>query len=112
MTRTSIESPIAAPIQLGNDGQPRHDSDYELPGLVHGKWYGPVAPQTLRQNSEPSEQGDSQRLHENPEYQSLPRADGGKQAWFFLLGCFMMEALVWGEIVHFPSSIRLQGWFS
>lgn len=28
---------------------------------------------------------------------SLPRADGGKQAWLFLAGCFVIEALVWGE---------------
>jgi MFS family permease len=26
----------------------------------------------------------------------LPRADGGLQAWLFLTGCFMIEALVWG----------------
>ncbi len=24
------------------------------------------------------------------------RADGGKDAWFFLAGCFVFEALVWG----------------
>ena len=28
---------------------------------------------------------------------SLPRADGGKEAWLFLAGCFFVEALVWGE---------------
>ncbi|MCJ1309717.1 hypothetical protein MMC25_003377 [Agyrium rufum] len=27
---------------------------------------------------------------------SLPPADGGRQAWLFLAGCFMIEALVWG----------------
>lgn len=26
----------------------------------------------------------------------IPRADGGKDAWLFLLGCFMIESLVWG----------------
>lgn len=30
------------------------------------------------------------------ELQSLPRVDGGKQAWLFLTGCFLLEALVWG----------------
>ncbi|KAF2102473.1 putative MFS monocarboxylate transporter [Rhizodiscina lignyota] len=30
---------------------------------------------------------------------SLPRADGGKDAWLFLVSCVMLEALVWG----FPS---------
>lgn len=27
---------------------------------------------------------------------SLPPADGGKDAWFFLAACFVVEALVWG----------------
>jgi hypothetical protein len=26
-----------------------------------------------------------------------PRADGGKDAWLFLAGCFIFEALIWGE---------------
>lgn len=34
---------------------------------------------------------------------NLPRADGGKDAWLFLLGCFMLEALVWGEYLLIPS---------
>lgn len=28
---------------------------------------------------------------------NLPRADGGKEAWLFLCGCFTIEALVWGR---------------
>ena len=31
---------------------------------------------------------------------SLPEADGGKEAWLFLAGCFTVEAMVWGA---FPS---------
>lgn len=31
--------------------------------------------------------------------QSLPRADGGKDAWLFLMGGFMIESLVWGELI-------------
>lgn len=27
---------------------------------------------------------------------NLPTADGGKEAWLFLSGCFTIEALVWG----------------
>jgi hypothetical protein len=27
---------------------------------------------------------------------SLPPVDGGKDAWFFLTACFMLEGLVWG----------------
>jgi hypothetical protein len=26
----------------------------------------------------------------------LPRTDGGRDAWLFLVGCFVFEALVWG----------------
>lgn len=33
---------------------------------------------------------------------TLPRADGGKDAWLVLTACFILEALVWGE----PSSFQ------
>ncbi|GAB7363272.1 hypothetical protein MBLNU230_g3553t1 [Neophaeotheca triangularis] len=95
MARTSLETPIAAPLQLGNDGHTHQrrskDSDYELPAFVNGQWQGPVAPQAS------SSHEDIARLQpSDPAYQTLPPADGGKQAWLFLFGCFMMEALVWG----------------
>lgn len=28
---------------------------------------------------------------------TLPQADRGKDAWLFLAGCFMVEALIWGK---------------
>lgn len=28
---------------------------------------------------------------------NIPRADGGRDAWFFLAACFVFEALVWGK---------------
>lgn len=31
------------------------------------------------------------------EHAPLPRADGGKDAWWFLAGCFLIEALTWGK---------------
>lgn len=31
------------------------------------------------------------------EEMNVPRADGGKDAWLFLAGCFLFEALIWGE---------------
>lgn len=34
---------------------------------------------------------------EAPREFSLPEADGGRDAWLFLAGCFMVEALIWGE---------------
>ena len=35
----------------------------------------------------------------SPEEQEmrLPRPDGGRDAWLFLAGCFVLEALVWGK---------------
>ncbi|PQE26869.1 MFS monocarboxylate transporter protein [Rutstroemia sp. NJR-2017a BVV2] len=32
----------------------------------------------------------------NEEENNAPRADGGKDAWLFLAGCFIFEALIWG----------------
>lgn len=29
---------------------------------------------------------------------SLPPVDSGKDAWFFLAACFMLEGLVWGKV--------------
>lgn len=30
---------------------------------------------------------------------SVPKTDGGKNAWLFLAGCFVLEALVWGKFI-------------
>lgn len=53
---------------------------------------------TSRRNS--YELGDfetgQQWSEQNHEVQSLPRADGGKDAWSLLAACFLLEALVWG----------------
>lgn len=37
---------------------------------------------------------------------SMHPADGGKDAWLFLLSCFMLEALIWGQF----SSTDVQRW--
>lgn len=31
-----------------------------------------------------------------------PRADGGRDAWFFLAACFVFEALIWGKFCLDP----------
>ena len=36
---------------------------------------------------------------------ALAPADGGRQAWMFLLGCFSIEALIWGKSVPCKSQI-------
>jgi len=47
----------------------------------------------------PSNHPDEQAQFENGQLHefSLPRADGGKDAWLFLAGCFTLEALIWGK---------------
>jgi len=39
----------------------------------------------------------SQSAEYEREQASLPKADGGKDAWWFLAGCFLIEALTWGK---------------
>lgn len=42
----------------------------------------------------------SQANGQEYENASLPKADGGKDAWLFLAGCFCIEALTWGECIY------------
>ncbi|KAK3109631.1 hypothetical protein LTR53_016900 [Teratosphaeriaceae sp. CCFEE 6253] len=52
---------------------------------------------------------DGQWDEQGREPQSLPRADGGKDAWLFLTACFLVEALIWG----FPFSFGIfQAYYS
>ena len=49
-----------------------------------------------------------QSRHSHPhelqnEHVSPPKADGGRDAWLFLAGCFCIEALTWGECI--PNAI-------
>lgn len=32
-----------------------------------------------------------------PGSRNNPRADGGRDAWLFLAGCFVLEAMIWGK---------------
>ena len=41
---------------------------------------------------------------EDHQTHSLPPTDGGKDAWLFLLSCFMLEAMIWGERKTNPHS--------
>lgn len=36
--------------------------------------------------------------NEDLQTRPLPRADGGKDAWLVLAGCFVLEVLVWGYV--------------
>ena len=43
----------------------------------------------------------SQDVDTEHEQATLAPVDGGTQAWLFLVGCFFIEALVWGKFVFF-----------
>ncbi|KAF2684530.1 MFS general substrate transporter [Lentithecium fluviatile CBS 122367] len=51
------------------------------------------APEIESQRNEP--------VDESHVSSSLPPTDGGKDAWLFLLSCFMLEALIWGFAASF-----------
>lgn len=40
------------------------------------------------------------QLHHRLELECLPPVDQGKHAYLFLLACFILEALIWGEYIH------------
>lgn len=46
---------------------------------------------TLHVAQEPTTEHEAEQLN-------LPRADGGRPAFIFLFGCFMVEAMCWGEL--------------
>lgn len=52
----------------------------------------PVQPATFLGDDD----AETVRNEENRLEFSLPRVDGGKEAWLFLAGSFFIEALVWG----------------
>lgn len=47
---------------------------------------------------------------ENLQTRPLPRADGGKDAWLVLAGCFVLEVLVWGYASRIPSMKAEEIW--
>lgn len=45
--------------------------------------------------------------HTASEEASLPRVDGGKDAWSFLAACWVVEAITFGTILSFSVGIQL-----
>lgn len=78
----------------------QENSDVALHAIRHLRSSG------FEESEEVSTQRRRQRGEEGDHGQefSLPRADGGRDAWLFLAACFSIEALVWGErsIFVFP----------
>jgi len=68
-----------------------------------------ILPSSNNENAEPSHliQAPSTEItdvgngnvtpQQDEEDPTIPRADGGKDAWLFLAGCFMFEGIVWGK---------------
>ena len=52
----------------------------------------------------------SRQAEHEQEHDPLPRADGGRDAWLFLLGSFFIEALIWGKccLVRMTTCIWLE----
>jgi hypothetical protein len=48
-------------------------------------------------------QGGTEQQEQQQDFQSLPPADSGKDAYLFLAACVGLEALVWG----FPFAVSL-----
>jgi hypothetical protein len=38
---------------------------------------------------------------------SLPRVDGGKDAWLFLAACWVVEAITFGEILAYSPGVQV-----
>lgn len=56
-----------------------------------------ISKNTLTQNEKVNpEIAESQAIEGQFDSAKIPRADGGKDAWLFLMACFVLEALVWG----------------
>lgn len=51
---------------------------------------GPISSISLPRHDEDNEDQDTLT-------QSLPQPDNGREAWSFLLGAFIIEALLWGK---------------
>lgn len=59
---------------------------------------GPMATTDIELTAATESTSSRTELHrDRPEF-SLPRADGGKDAWLVLMSCFILEALVWGKL--------------
>ena len=53
----------------------------------------------------------SQDAEPELEQTALAPADGGRQAWMFLVGCFFIEALIWGKLAPCKSQVLLSSLF-
>lgn len=69
--RTIVQQLDGSSIELADSNQTPHSDDVERGNVVEGE-----------------------------QETTLPRADGGKNAWLFLAGCFVFEALVWGKLLE------------
>jgi hypothetical protein len=80
----------------------RHHSGHDLPTTVDGHSQYSVSRESVPIDTRDTEEAwhAEQQLPADigeREQVSLPKADGGKEAWLFLCGCFTIEALVWGR---------------
>lgn len=80
----------------------RHHGGHDPSGSLHGQLQSSMSRDSVPTDTRDTESAwhTEQQLPANigeREQVNLPRADGGKEAWLFLCGCFTIEALVWGR---------------
>lgn len=56
--------------------------------------------------TQPLADNGSSETQTSSEEASLPRVDGGKDAWSFLAACWFVEAMTFGEILPFPAGVQ------
>lgn len=58
-------------------------------------------------STQPLTDNGSSETQTSSEEASLPRVDGGKDAWSFLAACWFVEAMTFGEILPFSAGTQL-----
>jgi hypothetical protein len=81
----------------------RHHDSHDLPDPVHRQSHNSILTKYIPSDTRDTEEAwhSEQQMPADTgerELVNLPRADGGKDAWLFLCGCFTIEALVWGRL--------------
>lgn len=58
-------------------------------------------------STQPLANNGSSETQASSEEASLPRVDGGKDAWSFLAACWFVEAMTFGEFSPFSAGVQL-----
>jgi hypothetical protein len=76
-------------LKMASTGPASRIADEDISSVQHGQLNEPIE---LRVNGTSI----ADNVSDHQQEFSLPPADGGKDAWRFLVTCFFVEAFVWG----------------